>query len=114
MILTGKAKEDFENYVLNKELGHDSEVLISVYNQESLFINYNNVKETLLNALIIEWFDSVGIYIEISFYDDCYWTYNIYSNKPVLEKEIANICNNRQEALTEAIKKANEIYNNKN
>ena len=33
MILTGKAKEDFENYVLNKELGHDSEVLISVYNQ---------------------------------------------------------------------------------
>ena len=113
-ILTGKAKEDFENYVLNKELGHDSEVLISVYNQESLFINYNNVKETLLNALIIEWFDSVGIYIEISFYDDCYWTYNIYSNKPVLEKEIANICNNRQEALTEAIKKANEIYNNKN
>ena len=114
MILTGKAKEDFENYVLNKELGHDSEVLISVYNQESLFINYNNVKETLLNALIIEWFDSVGIYIEISFYDDCYWTYNIYSNKPVLEKEIANICNNRQEALAEAIKKANEIYNNKN
>ena len=114
MILIGKAKEDFENYVLNKNLGHDSEVLISVYNQESLFINYNNVKETLLNALIIEWFDSVGIYIEISFYDDCYWTYNIYSNKPVLEKEIANICNNRQEALAEAIKKANEIYNNKN
>ena len=114
MILTRKTKEDFENYVLNKNLGHDSEVLISVYNQESLFINYNNVKETLLNALIIEWFDSVGIYIEISFYDDCYWTYNIYSNKPVLEKEIANICNNRQEALAEAIKKANEIYNNKN
>ena len=64
MILTGKAKEDFENYVLNKNLGHDSEVLISVYNQESLFINYNNVKETLLNALIIEWFDNIGICID--------------------------------------------------
>ena len=37
-MLTGKAKEDFENYVLNKELGHDSEVLIKVYNQEFLFI----------------------------------------------------------------------------
>ena len=43
MILTGKTKEDFENYVLNKNLGHDSEVLISVYNQETLFIDYKNV-----------------------------------------------------------------------
>ena len=42
MILTGKAKEDFENYVLNKNLGHDSEVLISVYNQETLFIDYKD------------------------------------------------------------------------
>ena len=45
MILTGKAKKDFENYVLNKELGHDSEVLISVYNQETLFIDYKDVKK---------------------------------------------------------------------
>ena len=74
---------------------------------------YYQSKPTILNSLIIDLFDSVVIYIEISFYDDCYWTYNIYSNKPVLEKEIANICNNRQEALTEAIKKANEIYNEK-
>ena len=46
MVLNGKAKEDFENYVLNKELGHDSEVLISVYNQETLFIDYKDVKKT--------------------------------------------------------------------
>ena len=122
MILTEKAKEDFENYVLNKKLGHDSEVLISVYNQERLFINYNNVKETLLNALIIEWFDSVGIYINTTYeeYEDIQvknlpvkiktWSVWIkWINELLLEG-----FSSRQEALTEAIKKANEIYNNKN
>ena len=109
MILTGKAKEDFENYVLNKELGHDSEVLISVYNQETLFINYNNVKETLLNALIIEWFDSIGIYITSDYFE---LNKGFYSE--ILESNFEIIKPTRQEALAEAIKKANEIYNNKN
>ena len=108
-ILNGKAKEDFENYVLNKELGHDSEVLISVYNQESLFINYNNVKETLLNALIIEWFDSVGIIITSDYFE---LNKGFYSE--ILESNFEIIKPTRQEALAEAIKKANEIYNNKN
>ena len=109
MILTGKAKEDFENYVLNKELGHDSEVLISVYNQETLFINYNNVKETLWNALIIEWFDSVGIIITSDYFE---LNKGFYSE--ILESNFEIIKPTRQEALAEAIKKANEIYNNKN
>ena len=108
MILTGKAKEDFENYVLNRKLGHDSEVLISVYNQESLFINYNNVKETLLNALIIEWFDSVGIYITSDYLE---LNKGFYSE--ILNENFAIVKPIRQEALTEAIKKANEIYNSK-
>ena len=117
MILTGKAKEDFENYVLNKELGHDSEVLISVYNQESLFINYNNVKETLLNALIIEWFDSVGIYIfidNVKSYKKRFWRFHIAMND--LDRNIREefYMDNRSEITYKAIKKANEIYNNKN
>ncbi len=105
-ILIGKAKEDFENYVLNKNLGHDSEVLISVYNQETLFIDYKDVKKTLLNALIIEWFDSVGIYINALRYNKQWW-------KAIAEYEYARIFNSRQEALTKAIKKANKIYNEK-
>ena len=109
MILTGKAKEDFENYVLNKELGHDSEVLISVYNQETLFIDYKDVKKTLLNALIIEWFDSVGIIITSDYFE---LNKGFYSE--ILESNFEIIKPTRQEALAEAIKKANEIYNNKN
>ena len=109
MILTGKTKEDFENYVLNKNLGHDSEVLISVYNQETLFIDYKDVKKTLLNALIIEWFDSVGIIITSDYFE---LNKGFYSE--ILESNFEIIKPTRQEALAEAIKKANEIYNNKN
>ena len=105
-ILTGKCKRTFLKWIkirVNSKL-HE------IYKIEFWF---NLQDESFKIALIIEWFDSLGIYIEISFYDDCYWTYNIYSNKPVLEKETANICNNRQQATEEAIKKANEIYNEK-
>ena len=108
MILTGKAKEDFENYVLNENLRHDSEVLISVYNQETLFIDYKDVKKTLLNALIIEWFDSVGIYITSDYFE---LNKGFYSE--ILNENFAIVKPTRQEALTEAIKKANEIYNSK-
>ena len=108
MILTGKAKEDFENYVLNENLGHDSEVLISVYNQETLFIDYKDVKKPLLNALIIEWFDSVGIYITSDYFE---LNKGFYSE--ILESNFEIIKPTRQEALAEAIKKANEIYNSK-
>ena len=106
MVLTGKAKEEFFNWLDNQGVNG-----IDISNWE--FEKFHLLSNVSQNSLIIEWFDSVGIYIEISFYDDCYWTYNIYSNKPVLEKETANICNNRQEATEEAIKKANEIYNEK-
>ena len=109
MILTGKAKEDFENYILNENLRHNSEVLISVYNQETLFIDYKDVKKPLLNALIIEWFDSVGIYITSDYFE---LNKGFYSE--ILESNFEIIKPTRQEALTEAIKKANEIYNNKN
>ena len=108
MLLTNKAKEDFENYVLNKNLGHDSEVLISVYNQETLFIDYKDVKKTLLNALIIEWFDSVGIYITSDYFE---LNKGFYSE--ILNENFEIVKPTRQEALTEAIKKANEIYNSK-
>ena len=108
MILNGKAKKDFENYVLDKELGHDSEVLISVYNQETLFIDYKDVKKTLLNALIIEWFDSVGIIITSDYFE---LNKGFYSE--ILDSNFEIVKPTRQEAFTEAIKKANEIYNEK-
>ena len=65
------------------------------------------------NALIIEWLDSVKLFIEISFFNDDYWTYNVYTDHVIIEKEQANICQNREDAIERAIVKANEIYNSK-
>ena len=99
MILTKKAKKDFENYVLNKE---------------PLFIDYKDVKETLLNALIVEWFDSVGICID----RDCINMEMVITDfRDVKEKQTIIDCGLEEpfpDWWKKAIKKANEIYNNKN
>ena len=97
MILTGKAKEDFSyNYNMS---------------------NFNGYSETLQNALIIEWFDSVGIYISINYVD----FYDELRNDKGFEACVTNkglsvmfrSVSSRQEATLQAIKKANEIYNSK-
>ena len=95
MILTGKAKEDFLEYLDVEEKWFNEEYI-------PLF-EY---------ALIIEWFDSVGIY--------CVPNYNfINKNWSCSAKDIYTILyrgcnfNSRQEATRQAIIKANEIYNSK-
>lgn len=95
-LLTGKAKEDF----LNKH-GHKEHEIDDLY----------------LYALIIEWFDSVGIYISIivdlNFEDeDLMFFYNNvrYNNNYIC---VTLDFKTRQEATESAITKANEIYNSK-
>lgn len=99
MILTGKAKEDFENWVYN--------------NTEYLYCEVYDTPEKLLYSLIIDWFDSVGIYISITpsipiGYEkpDCFmFSIGIGTNRLKISS--------RHEATKQAIIKANEIYNNK-
>ena len=99
MILTGKAKEDF----IKTKIGNE----INLF--ESMLPIYKN-------ALIIEWFDSIGIYIEV---------YR-HNNRPTVQGfnsrivrringyyECCTAVDTRKEATEEAIKKANEIYNSK-
>ena len=98
MILTGKAKEDF----IKTKIGNE----ISLF--ESMLPIYRN-------ALIIEWFDSVGIYISINYVD----FYDELRNNTGFETYVTNkglsvkfrSVSSRQEATIQAIKKANEIYN---
>lgn len=81
-------------------------------------VYFNDLPESCKNTLIIDFFDSVGIYITSR--RNCYgakynhWYYIVTDTKGVhlndfLEVKIKNDC--RKEATTEAIKKANEIYN---
>lgn len=111
MILTGKNKRTFLKWLkirVNSKL-HE------IYKIEFWF---NLQDESFKITLIIEWFDSVGIYIIISPSDNPKnWFYTILGEdilSPFYQMyQSLDDFENRQEALTEAIKKANEIYNEK-
>lgn len=86
MKLTGKAKEDF-SYKYNMS-------------------NFNEYSEVLQNALIIEFFDSVGIYISIEHNQNVGFMY-------ILDECCENGFLTRKEAAEKAIEQANLIYNDR-
>lgn len=92
MKLSGKCKEEFEyNYNMS---------------------NFNELSETLQNALIIDFFDGVGIYIEIK---------NKFGQRKQCQRfsfivknyNSGFLFNSRTEATNAAIEKAVEIFNNR-
>lgn len=100
MELTGKAKESFIDY-----LDKTNQIKIE---KGILNLHWQDLPEKFKNALIIEWFDSVGIYVTSDYFE---LNNGFYSE--ILDSNFEIIKPTRQEALTEAIKKANEIYNEK-
>lgn len=95
--LNGKAKEDFKEWLFETYSYQDLSVLYPLH---------------LSNALIIEFFDSVGIIINIVNQDLQRWFY--YVIKTIERIEGFNLVRTRQEATIQAIKKANDIYNENN
>ena len=104
MILTDETKLDFERWL------HSNDVLIKdgIYDDTYLTDVFEELPLNLRYASIIEWFDSVGIYITSD-----YLELNRVFYSEILNENFEIVKPNRQEALTEAIKKANEIYNSK-
>lgn len=98
MNLTGIAKEDFNEWFKNKHTDK--------YTIKNLSLD---LAKATTNAIIIEWFDSVGIYFEHVRCDDGFlveiWT-------QILELT-TNRYATRNLASDGAIIKANEIYNNR-
>lgn len=100
MILNGKAEEDFKKWFIETKDLYDS------YENELRLMS-----DTGLNALIIEFFDSVGVYIDVRIeFNDSFVlkTFDSYA-----EDDYVGNFSNRQEATKQAIKKANDIYNEK-
>lgn len=93
MILTGKTKEDFLRYY-GDEISHLEEI-------EYDFLCEPSISR---NAYYVDFFDSVEIHVNAVRYSGEFW-------KGIAEHERTEIHLSRQEAITEAIKKANEIYN---
>ena len=101
MILNGKVKEEFFSWL-------DNQGVNGIYISNWEFEKFHLLSNVSQNALIIEWFDSVGIYITSDYFE---LNKGFYSE--ILDSNFAIVKPTRQEALTEAIKKANEIYNEK-
>ena len=100
MILTGQAKKDFISFMC-KTYPHIR------------WHEYNNMTDSMINALIIEWFDLVGIYTQIDLENiDGVFSSYIFYNKLIVSSEENS--NSRQKAIIKAITKANEIYNTSN
>ena len=101
MILTGKCKEAFEKRFLEKEKKFD------FYNKNNKLLN-----DAIQNALIIDFFDSVGIYIEIK---NKFGQRKQYQRFSFIVKNYNSgfLFNSRTEAINAAVAKANEIFNNR-
>lgn len=97
MVLTGKAKKDFLT---------NMSILTEIKDKKDLEEYFSKISDLIKNAYYVDFFDSVKIHVNAVRYSGEFW-------KGIAEHERTEIHLSRQEAITEAIKKANEIYNSK-
>ena len=103
MMLTGKSKRTFLKWLKIR-------VNSTLHEIDNIEFWFNLQDESFKITLIIEWFDSVGIYVNAELdYLHIVWFPTINNNWNFEEYEFET----RQEAIKEAIKEANEIYNSK-
>lgn len=103
MNLTDKAKEDFLQYYWDN---HIFPLNMTFCERSDIGDFFDTIKPLLQNAFIIEWFDSVGIFIVVR-----RTKYHFYSD--VRNKELGLMSQTDYlKSSIEAIKKANVIYNN--
>ena len=101
MVLTKKSKRTFLKWLKIR-------VNSTLHEIDNIEFWFNLQDESFKIILIIEWFDSVGIYITSDYFE---LNKGFYSE--ILDSNFAIVKPTRQESLTEAIKKTNKIYNEK-
>src|SRR5690349_13960508 len=101
MKLTGECLEAFNEWKLNKGIEN-------FYPKDYSL----NIAKSIHNAIIIDFFDSVGIYIDCGYYENDKFCSGIENNK-IRFVSTGTAHNTRTEASNAAIEKANFLYNNK-
>lgn len=111
MILDGKAKGKFLRWVKKR-------IKSKLHEFSKIEIQCDCLDSSFLNTLIIEWFDSVGIYIDTEFFRKNLKEEPKFISSTTDEwnglQPLRIQFNSRQEATKQAIIKANEIYNLQN
>ena len=98
-MLTGQAEIDFEKW---HKRTHNHEV-----EYFKLYI------DSMQYGVLVDWFDSVGIYVDVRHNEVSRKFYYTISTKPMRDDIWCKPELPRPEARTQAIIKANEIYNEK-
>jgi hypothetical protein len=101
MTLTGKCKEDFEEWFYSLDRLNDR-----YFNSIEMFYR---IPQSMRCGVYVDWFDSVGMTVLINTEStECWWG-------TILEEGIMSpYFKTRHEALTSAIEKANKIHNKQN
>jgi len=125
-MLTGKAKIDFYEYLLNGIDFSNSEKEMIRFQKSIRIKLFNSYEDIVQHALIIEWLDEQEIFIKINPYIGggavAFYPTIVYRNEQFidcfddLEDEQGSLLyfGKRSEAVEIAIKSAVEIYNSKN
>lgn len=99
MILTGKAKDEFESYFLENHEDEDFPILKSGIN---LLQAFEQVPLSMQLGVYIDWFDSVGIRIIIGINPEMNFIYNINGEHCDKEEGYSDRCSARVAALGQA------------
>jgi hypothetical protein len=115
MKLTGKCKEDFEEWVGNQPYSISHDVGERQMNIVPLADMIEQLPKSMQYGVLVDFFDSVGVEIDIDI--DSKFRYEVAEINFYIYTELQtydgydNHYSTRQEARTKAIEKANEIYN---
>jgi len=114
MQLTGKCKEDFLNYYWDVKI---KPLPMTMCKKEDLELFFDSISEIFQHALIIEWLDTLGIYI-LPYRENELFYCELQFSKTTAEKSgknwiLTNTRISRNESISNSIKEVNEIYNEK-
>jgi len=105
MILTGKCKVDFESWFFKGTHLELSDLELKNTSEADKMDIFYELSESMQYGVYVDFFDSVGIRIELT---KCIGGWAIYING---DSDFNLYIKNRKESRTAAIKKVNEIYN---
>jgi hypothetical protein len=113
MNLTGKCKEEFEDWLGSQTINTGSDI----HKWYVTWVKFHIISDSAKYGVYVDYFDSVGIHIKLTPYFDSVtkivlWFFTLKDKRCVhLNSHLENKANTRPEARTKAIEKADKLRN---